>query len=229
MSTQLEQNLNLILNEKETKILPENIKKDVQIFDIVGTLENSGIDTSDATAEANDIIAPKTAYVNGEKITGNIGLIEKESSSSIVYNTTVIKTGFHSPTYYDAYAVGNITMFVYVSDNNLTCVVMKNNTLLLEKSFAISEVFSFSTVQTLALNLVSNTTSQIIFDVGIAYKNGSNYQYSFNTLTINLLDNSLTLGTKISTSFSGSSSGSGNTLWSVKTKPGRFVSIVKFN
>ena len=189
----------------------------------------SGIDTSDATANVDDILAPKTAYVNGKKITGNIGLIEKESSYSIVYNTTVIKTDFHSPTYYDAYAVGNITMFVYVYDSNLTCVVMKNNTLLLEKSFAISEVFSFSTVQTLALNLVSNTTSQIIFDVGIAYKNGSNYQYSFNTLTINLLDNSLTLGTKISTSFSGSSSGSGNTLWSVKTKPGRFVSIVKFN
>lgn len=72
MSTQLEQNLNLILNEKETKILPENIKKDVQIFDIVGTLENSGIDTSDATATANDIIKSKTAYVNGEKITGTL-------------------------------------------------------------------------------------------------------------------------------------------------------------
>ena len=213
-----------IRTKKETteQIPAENFDQEILSIE-------TGIDTSDATAEANDIIAPKTAYVNGEKITGNIGLIEKESSSSIVYNTTVIKTGFHSPTYYDAYAVGNITMFVYVSDNNLTCVVMKNNTLLLEKSFAISEVFSFSTVQTLALNLVSNTTSQIIFDVGIAYKNGSNYQYSFNTLTINLLDNSLTLGTKISTSFSGSSSGSGNTLWSVKTKPGRFVSIVKFN
>ena len=60
-----------ILNEKEQKILPENIKKDIQIFDIVGTLE-SGIDTSDATATETDLIKGKTAYVNGEKITGTI-------------------------------------------------------------------------------------------------------------------------------------------------------------
>lgn len=39
MSNQLQTNLETILNEKTTKILPENIKKDVQIFDVVGTLE----------------------------------------------------------------------------------------------------------------------------------------------------------------------------------------------
>lgn len=38
----LQSNLEYILNEKETKIIPENIKKGVQIFDVVGTLEASG-------------------------------------------------------------------------------------------------------------------------------------------------------------------------------------------
>ena len=35
--TELEQNLRLIKNEKDTKILPENIKEGVQIFDVIGT------------------------------------------------------------------------------------------------------------------------------------------------------------------------------------------------
>lgn len=72
MATTLEQKLNLILNEKQTKILPENIKKGVNYFDIEGTLEAGGIDTSDATAKTTDIVKGKTAYVNGEKITGTI-------------------------------------------------------------------------------------------------------------------------------------------------------------
>ena len=41
MSTLL-QKANEVLNVKQTKIIPENIKKDVQIFDIVGTLEEGG-------------------------------------------------------------------------------------------------------------------------------------------------------------------------------------------
>lgn len=71
MASSLEDKLNLILEEKTTKIIPENIKKDVQIFDVVGTYD-MGTDTSDATATVNDIAQDKTAYVNGEKITGTL-------------------------------------------------------------------------------------------------------------------------------------------------------------
>lgn len=39
LKTNLQEILQEILQEKQEKIIPENIKKDVQIFDITGTYE----------------------------------------------------------------------------------------------------------------------------------------------------------------------------------------------
>lgn len=81
--SKLKTNLNEILQEKQNKIIPENIKKDVQIFDVVGTYEGSNLDTSDATATSEDIVDGKTAYVNGEKITGEVDEVKFGHWSSI--------------------------------------------------------------------------------------------------------------------------------------------------
>lgn len=55
--------------EKQLKVLPTNIRNQITILGVTGDLI-PGIDTSDANAVASDIVQDKTAYVNGEKLTG---------------------------------------------------------------------------------------------------------------------------------------------------------------
>lgn len=52
----------------DRNLIPENIKKGERIYGVVGELEM--LDTSDATANPEDILEGKTAYVNGEKLIG---------------------------------------------------------------------------------------------------------------------------------------------------------------
>lgn len=64
MSDPLVAKLTTIDNQKSAYIVPENIKTGVTVLGVVGTFTNDG------TAIAEDIASGKTAYVNGNKITG---------------------------------------------------------------------------------------------------------------------------------------------------------------
>lgn len=55
-------------------ITPEKIKSGEIILGVEGNYSGEGIDTSDATATAADILLNKTAYVNNEKLIGTIPL-----------------------------------------------------------------------------------------------------------------------------------------------------------
>jgi len=64
----------------------DKIKKDETIMNITGTYEGTGIDTSDATATASDIVGGKTAYVKGSKITGNV----QELPLGVIFETNTV-------------------------------------------------------------------------------------------------------------------------------------------
>lgn len=83
------------MTEKTLKIRPENIKNGVTIFGIEGTLEE-GIDTSDATATAGDILAGKSAYVDGSKINGNYIPLDTSDATATVSDLAKNKTAYVS-------------------------------------------------------------------------------------------------------------------------------------
>lgn len=70
-----------LINLAEDTVAPENLLAGATAHDssgqrIVGTMiQSSGIDTSDATALSEDIVSGKTAYVDGEKVTGSMAML----------------------------------------------------------------------------------------------------------------------------------------------------------
>lgn len=60
-----------IKDDKDTNLLPENIRKNTTVLGVTGTLDPQ-TDESDATATSADIALNKSAYVNNAKIYGSV-------------------------------------------------------------------------------------------------------------------------------------------------------------
>lgn len=107
----LERLLDSIYNEKTEKIIPENIKKDVTILGVTGTME-VGIDTSDADATAENIEVNKTAYINGQKITGTLPLFPNS-------RTFTVDGGITNDTENSKLTISTINTLKQILDSNL--------------------------------------------------------------------------------------------------------------
>lgn len=70
MSNQLQENLDAILLDKNTNLLPENLKQGVTCLGVEGTL--NVLDTSDGNAVSSDILEGKIAYNSNGKVIGSI-------------------------------------------------------------------------------------------------------------------------------------------------------------
>ena len=144
----------------------------------ISFLNKSGTNTSDATATVDDILYPKTAYVDNKKIVGNIET-KKEEIISQYYKKIL---GSTQATLYDIYVYDNLILLMYYYNNTLTFKLLKDLDIIASEDYIISNYFTYGTVDSLAINLNVIDENFIEFTIVLSYKSSGNYYSEFKKL-----------------------------------------------
>ena len=159
MATNLEDNLHNIFAFTKSNLVPENIRKGINVFNIQGNY------TSDANALSNEILENKSAYVNGEKIIGTLPIANPyptmrlgEQTTGLAGENYIVTTMIDNPI---AFPNGggilvNISQNFLATSLQLTSGMLKNGVNLLGVTGNVTELVGTN------LNVIPSITAQSI-------------------------------------------------------------------
>ena len=118
-----------LINLAEDTVAPENLLAGVTAHDssgqrIVGTMkQSSGIDTSDATALSEDIVSGKTAYVDGEKVTGSMVSISESNPTVGMGRITLTKDSEDLTMIFNSVSLSNASAYLKNGNSFQLCAM----------------------------------------------------------------------------------------------------------
>lgn len=153
----------------------------------------SGTNTSDATATADDILSPKTAYVNNKKIKGTI-LPTYISVNASTYAKNDLEQTI-SPSKWWSIPLGNYIFYIYTNGNNMYIVAINNSgEIEATTSYSLSTLFDNTKIADVLLTWDSYDTNTYTICVGKGFNNGKGLtEARFRRLKYSVLSKDFTL------------------------------------